>query len=127
MGGFPSSTGSKLREAPNVEVHVFRKLVTNDEAVKAIFDHFRNIGISGTVFATGVWSLKSQEEGLLAYMSLACGVALCVLGVFLLILAERHGSQKLKEAHLPVFWEWTVVVVHSLAMLTLFADAAMRI
>ncbi|MFV8599179.1 hypothetical protein [Ralstonia pseudosolanacearum] len=105
---------------------MFRKLIANDDAVKTIFDHFRNIGIAGTVFAAGVWSLKSQAEGLLTYMTLASGAALCVLGVFLLVLAERHGSQKLKEAHLPVYLEWTVVIVHSLALLTLFANAALK-
>ncbi|CAJ0773907.1 hypothetical protein LMG18090_00239 [Ralstonia mannitolilytica] len=106
---------------------MFRKLVANDEAVRTIFDHFRNISIAGAVFAAGVWSLKDSAPGLLGYLDVASGVALCALGVFLLVLAVWHANRKFEEVHLPVLWKWTVNVVYGLSLLTLFATAAFKI
>jgi len=106
---------------------MFRELVANDNAVRTIFDHFRNIGIAGAVFAAGVWSFKHAMPGLWGTLDAASGVALCMLGVFLLVLAERHGNRKLNDAGLPVFLKRTVIVVYSLSLLTLFASAALKI
>jgi hypothetical protein len=106
---------------------MIRKLVASDEAVKTLFDHFRNIGIAGAVLAAGAWTLTHQATGLLSYMSLASGMSLCVLGVFLLIVAERHGHKKLRDADLPMYWDLIVRLVYGLALFSLFAVAAQRI
>ncbi len=106
---------------------MFRELVANDKAVRMIFDHFRNVSIAGAVFAAGVWSFKHAMPGLWGYLDVASGIALCVLGVFLLVLAERHGNRQLNNAGLPVFLKWTVIVVYALSLLTLFASAALKI
>lgn len=106
---------------------MFRELVANDDAVRSIFDHFRNISIAGAVFAAGVWSFKHAMPGWLGYLDAASGIALCAIGVFLLVLAERHGSRKLRDAGLPVALRWIVIVVYSLSLVTLFASAALKI
>ena len=106
---------------------MFRKLIANDEAVKNIFDHFRNIGIAGAVLAAGAWTISHPATGALVYMSYAAGASICILGLFLFLVAERHGSKKLKEANLPLYWEFLAILVYSLAVLTLFTAAALRI
>ncbi|MCA8493715.1 hypothetical protein [Burkholderia arboris] len=102
-------------------------LVASDEAVKTIFDHFRNIGIAGAVFAAGIWSIKHPATGLMTYMSLISGISLCALGVFLLVIAERHGRKKFKEANLPLRWEFLAIFIYSTSLLSLFSIAAQKI
>lgn len=106
---------------------MFWKLVKSDEAVKMVFDHFRNIGIAGAVFAAGVWAWTHPSTGILSYMSLASGVSLCFMGVFLFFVAERHGHKKFQEANLPWYWELTVALIYSCALISLFATAALRV
>lgn len=102
---------------------MFRNLVASDEAVKSVFDHFRNIGIAGAVLAAGGWNLTHSSTGFLAYVKVAAGLSLCALGLFLLIVAERHGHRKFKESRLPWYWELVVRVVYSLSLISLFTAA----
>ena len=106
---------------------MLRKLIASDEAVKLVFDHFRNIGIAGAVLAAGLWTIQHPVIGLLGYMSLMSGGALCVLGVFLLYVAERHGRRKFQSTNLAWYWEAAVVLVYALGLFALFAAAALRI
>ena len=106
---------------------MFWKLVNSDEAVKTDFDHFRNIGIASAVFAAGVWVVTRPSTGLLEYMNFASGVSLCVMGVFLFSVAERHGHRKFQEVKIPWYWEIPVTVVYGLALFSLFLTAAQRI
>lgn len=106
---------------------MIHKLLLSDEAVKTVFDHFRNVGIAGAVFAAGGWTLTHRAAGWLGYMSLASGLALCVLGVFLLFVAERHGRKKFKEYSLPLHWDLIVRLVYGLALFSLFAAAIQQI
>ena len=106
---------------------MFGKLVRNDDAVKTVFDHFRNIGIASAVFAAGVWTWTHPVSGVLAYMSFASGVSLCVIGIFLFAVAERHGHRKFQEANLPWYWELTIIVIYAFALISLFSTAALRI
>jgi len=106
---------------------MFRTLVNSDEAVKIVFDHFRNIGIAGAVFAAGIWVLAHPSTGLLSYMSFASGVSLCLMGLFLLFVAERHGYKKLQQANLPWYWEITVILMYGCALFSLFSIAALRV
>lgn len=108
-------------------MNIFRNLVASDDAVKAVFDHFRNIGISGAVLATGAWSLTHPATGLLRYMTWFSGGGLCVLGVFLFFVAERHGHRKFRQAKFAWYWELAAILVYSSAVLTLFTAAALRI
>lgn len=106
---------------------MFRKLIHSDEAVKTIFDHFRNVGIAGAVFAAGAWTLTHRASGALAYMSLASGLALCILGVFLLVVAERHAYKKFKETNLPLLLDLIVRLVYGLSLFSLFSAAVQQI
>lgn len=106
---------------------MFKKLVTNDDAVKKIFDHFRNVGIAGAIFAAGIWNMQHPTSGALSFLNWPCSIALCALGVLLLAVVERHGHHQLKEANLPIVWELGVIILYGLSLFWIFAAAAMRI
>ena len=106
---------------------MFRELIASDEAVKAIFDHFRNVGIAGAVLAAGAWNLTHRAIGFMAYMSIVSGISLCLLGTFLLAVAERHGHRKFSRANLPLHWEFIVRLVYGLSLFSLFTIAVQRI
>jgi hypothetical protein len=108
-------------------MNMFRDLVASDDAVKAVFDHFRNIGIAGAVLATGAWTLTHPATRLLLYMTWLSGGALCVLGGFLFFVAERHGHRKFQEANVSWYWELAALLVYAFATFALFTAAALRI
>lgn len=106
---------------------MFSELVKSDEAIKAIFDHFRNVGIAGAVLAAGAWSWRTYESnGFLGYVGIASSISLFILGFFLLALAERHGHRKFTEAKVAWYWELAVRLVYGLTLLTLASNAAFR-
>lgn len=96
------------------------KIASSDEAVKAIFDHFRNIGIAGAIAAVGVWTYTHPASGWLMHMSRASGVALGLLAIFLLVLNERHGHRKFEAANAPLYWQVIVRLTYGLTLIALF-------
>lgn len=109
------------------EVNMFRSLVASDEAVKAVFDHFRNIGIAGAVIATGIWNLTHPATGVLRYFSFVSSAAIGILGLFLFAVAERHGHRKFKEANIPWYWELVALFIYAQSVFSLAMFATMRL
>lgn len=105
---------------------MFKKIATNDNAVKTIFDHFRNVGIAGAIAAVGIWTFKHPSSGLLTYVSYASAVALLLLAAFLLVLNERHGHRKFEEANAPWPWQIAVRLIYGLTLVSLFTGPAVR-
>jgi len=105
---------------------MFDRIVASDEAVKAIFDHFRNVGIAGAIAAVATWTFKHPASGALAYMSYVSAASLGFLAMFLLILNERHGHRKLEAAKVPLYWEFAARLVYGFALIALFSGAAAR-
>jgi hypothetical protein len=107
---------------------MFKKLIASDEAVKALFDHFRNIAIAGTVLAAGAWTLQHPQAGrMMGYMSLASGLAMIIAAFFLLVVAERHGRKMFTKVDIPWYWHLLITTTYSLTLLSLFTNLAFRI
>jgi len=106
---------------------MFRTLVASDDAVKTVFDHFRNLGIAGAVFAAGAWTISNPASGFLSYMSWMSGFSLIVIGCFLFCLAERHGKRKFQEAKISTYWEVVIVLFYAFGVMTFFLVTALRV
>ena len=106
---------------------MFSKLVNDDSAVKAIFDHFRNLGIIALVFSAAFWTFNNPASGWLRWMTTWSTFSLSLLGLFLFALNERHGSRKMYEAGIPAGWHLIALLVYgpSLVMIV-FALVAQR-
>lgn len=107
---------------------MFKKLIASDEAVKALFDHFRNIAIASSVLAAGAWTLQHPQTGrMMGYMSLASGLSMCIIAFFLLVVAERHGRRMFSKVDIPWYWHLLITVTYGLTLVALFTNLAFRI
>jgi hypothetical protein len=80
----------------------------DDNAVKVLFDHVRNLGICAVVFAATVWKYNNMEEsGWIYYFDWLIIILLVALGLFLYIVNQWHGLRKLRESSQP---EWLIRV-----------------
>lgn len=102
------------------------KLAADDNAVKTIFDHFRNVGIAGLVLAAAVWIFTNAGTGWVAYFNFASGGALGFLGLFLIALNERHGRKKFLALGVPWYIEVPARLVYGLSLIALFVAPAAR-
>ncbi|MNR51598.1 hypothetical protein D3C85_1712920 [compost metagenome] len=60
-------------------------------------------------------------------MSYISGSSILILGIGLVIIAERHGSKQFRKADLPWYWSLAVQTLYTLSLLSIFGAAAMRI
>lgn len=101
---------------------MIKKIIENDNVVKLIFDHFRNVGISAVILSAAAWASKSPTSGWLGYIQGASVIALSFLGIFLFVLNERHGSRKFREANLPWGWQLVGILIYGLSVFQLLAS-----
>lgn len=105
---------------------MFRTLISNDDAVKAVFDHFRNLGIAGAVLAAGFWVFANPTTGITRYMSWASGTSLLIMGVFLFFVADSHGRRKFREANISKILDFFIYIIYALGVFMLFVSTALR-
>jgi hypothetical protein len=99
---------------------MFKKLIASDNAVKTIFDHYKNFAVAAVILAIG-FSLLTEEQGqgFWDVMRILSGTCIVVVGASLVIINERHGIRKLNEAKLNVFVHFAVLLVYSLSMISI--------
>lgn len=95
---------------------MIKKLTKDENAIKAIFDHFRNLGIVAVVFGAALWTFENPGTGWLAWSGRISCVCLTVLGFFLLVLNVRHGRHKLEEIGLSAWWEFFVTLIYGFSV-----------
>lgn len=97
-------------------LNLIRKIVDNDEAVKLLFDHVRNIGICAVVFGAALWKYNNIGPGYIFFLDVIIIVLLGALAIFLFFVNQLHGLGKLRDAQ-P---RWVVhLVVHGYSVVAL--------
>jgi hypothetical protein len=103
------------------------KLHEDGEAVKQIFDHFRNLGIAGVTLGATRFTVEGAQTGnLLVQVTLSISTAILVVLAFsLLYLNYRHGLELLHKRH-PAHTNTSIVLtaLYALIFLSLFAAIA---
>ena len=77
---------------------LIRRLSDNDGAVKALFDHLRNVGIAAAFFAAAAWKSAHVASDYTRHFDYVVVVLLCLFGSFLFFLNQAHGVRKLQAA-----------------------------
>lgn len=75
-----------------------RKFASDDSAVKALFDHVRNLSIAAVVFGAAVWKYRTAGQGYVFYLDLLLIALLGSFGMFLFLVNGFHGVAKLRQA-----------------------------
>lgn len=104
---------------------MLKKIIASDNAVKSLFDHFRNVGICAAIFSAAIWLYKNPSSGFLDHINTASSVALTLLGLVLFVINERHGQRKLDEAGIPRRWHFVAMCIYSLSLFPLLAALVM--
>jgi hypothetical protein len=86
-----------------------RQIADDEGAMKALFDHVRNLAVTSVVFGAAVWRYKNAGDGISFYFNVAISATLVVFGVFLYLVNQRHGLARLREAKYER-WVFSVVL-----------------
>lgn len=74
------------------------KLWTDSDAIKQIFDYFRNVAIAGAVVGAVPWVLSSGEgTQVLRYLNWVSAALLLMVGAGLFFLNFNHGQHLLSQ------------------------------
>lgn len=99
---------------------MFGKLLANDNAVKLIFDHYKNFAVAAVILAIGLSVFTEQATGQFQKIfQLVTGTCIVLVGLFLIVLNERHGMRKLSEAKLHPFLHLLVIIVYSFSFIAI--------
>lgn len=99
---------------------MLKKLIRNDKAIKFIFDHYKNFAIAAVILTVGISLLLSDKEsGFFEAMRIMSGICVTIVGLFLVIINERHGIYKLEEAKLKLSLHITILIIYSLSMIAI--------
>lgn len=99
---------------------MFKKLIASDNAVKLIFDHYKNFAVAAVIIAIGAGLLfEEQEAGIWDNLRIVSGCCVVFVGLFLVVVNERHGMRKLDEANLNKYLHLLVILIYSLSMVAI--------
>ena len=101
---------------------LIRQIAGDDGAVKALFDHVRNLGIASVVFGAAVWQFQHPGDGSAYYFSMAIVVLLVIFAVFLFAVNQFHGMIKLRASSYPGWVFQVALHTYSLVTVTLIAS-----
>jgi len=91
------------------------ELFNDEETVKFIFDHFRNIGIVGLVMSAGYWTrFQNAEWQLLAEMNKVEGSLLMGIGAYLAMMNINNLYNRFKIRALPKRTKWLFIITYAL-------------
>ncbi|WP_338502891.1 hypothetical protein VRB50_03155 [Pseudomonas poae] len=106
---------------------MFKKLVANDNAIKLIFDHYKNFAVAAVILAVGITLLSEEgEKGFFEGMRIVSGACVVLVGLFLIVINERHGIRKLDEAKLRPIFHILIILVYGLSMVTIVSRLVMH-
>lgn len=106
---------------------MFKKLVASDNAVKFVFDHYKNFAVAAVILAVGIALLFEEgESGFFEGMRIVSGTCVVLVGLFLIVINERHGVRKLNEANLKPIVHIAIVLIYSLSMVAIVSRLVMH-
>jgi hypothetical protein len=106
---------------------MIRKLISSDNAIKMIFDHYKNFAVAAVILAIGLGLLiEERASGFFEGMRILSGGCVVIVGLFLVVINERHGMRKLNEAKLHVFVHLTILIMYSLSMIAIVSRLVMH-
>lgn len=99
---------------------MFGKLLANDNAVKAIFDHYKNFAVAAVILAIGLTVFTEETTGQFQKIfQMLSGGCIFIVGFFLIVLNERHGMRKLSEAKLHPVLHLLIIFVYGFSFLAI--------
>lgn len=108
--------------------NLWRAIAEDDDAVKLIFDHVRNLGICAAVFAAAVWQFHHVDNEF--FIARAAGYVafgfLALIGVWLFFVNQAHGFRKLLEAGIRRETALHIGQLYNLGAVTLLVSVASR-
>lgn len=106
---------------------MLRKLVANDNAIKFIFDHYKNFAVAAVILAVGIALLFEEgESGFFEGMRIVSGACVVFVGLFLIVINERHGMRKLNEAKLKPVVHIVIILIYGLSMVAIVSRLVMH-
>lgn len=97
------------------------ELASDDAAVKAMFDHIRNIGLCALMVGASVFVLTQPERFGLIVPALIMGAILGLVGGVLITVNALHGLKKAHTLANPLEQTILVVVVNAIGPILLGA------
>lgn len=89
------------------------RLADDTNAVKLIFDHFRNVGLCAVVLGSAVWTYRHPPSERWVFMWVLSLFAMSLMGICLFLLNEFHAHRLLKKAGLPLLPELVIRLGYS--------------
>lgn len=106
---------------------MFKKIIENDNLIKLIFDHYKNFAVAAVILSLGITLLfEEKESGFFEAMRITSGVCIVLIGLFLLVINERHGMRKLHEAKLKPHTQIAITLIYSLSMITIVSKLVLH-
>ncbi|MBK5509775.1 hypothetical protein [Pseudomonas sp. TH15] len=106
---------------------MLKKLVGNDNAVKFVFDHYKNFAVAAVILAVGLAMLFEEgESGFFEGMRIVSGACVVFVGLFLIVVNERHGMRKLNEAKLKPIAHISIILMYGLSMVAIVSRLVMH-
>ena len=106
---------------------MLKKLIANDNAIKFIFDHYKNFAVAAVILAVGIALLfEDGESGFFEGMRIVSGICVVFIGLFLIVINERHGMRKLNEAKLKPIAHISIILIYSLSMVAIVSRLVMH-
>ena len=109
------------------EGFMLTKLIKNDNAIKLIFDHYKNFAVAAVILAVGIALLLEEgQSGFFEWMRIISGVCVVLIGLFLIVINERHGMNKLNEAKLNPIVHITIIFIYGFSMIAIVSRLIMH-
>jgi len=105
---------SKIKEP--ALFHLLDKYAKDDNTVKAVFDHLRNVGLIAVVLGAAAWKQKHVGEGWVAVWDYAAAAVLGFLGFGLAWLNHENLFSKVRRSSATRWLKLLVALLYTVAV-----------
>jgi hypothetical protein len=105
---------------------LIRRIANSDSAVKAVFDHIRNMGLCAVVLAAAGWKWSNLARGWERYLDATIGVVLVLLGFALFWINQANGLSKLRQLGLPAWWVHVYIHLYAFVSVSIIFSLVSR-
>ncbi|HTR00329.1 MAG TPA: hypothetical protein VMH83_10075 [Candidatus Acidoferrum sp.] len=101
-------------------IRLFSKLTLDDEVVRTIFDHFRNLTVIGTLFAAATWKQMHVGNFMAGWWDMAASLVLDLTGFALAWLNHAHLQVRLRSLQAPRWIEFSFYAFYAFGIAEVF-------